>query len=171
MNSHVKCPSFKMFLLPFCLIVCSIIIYIPANAQEQPLKPIVVTVDILQNLNFGTFCYGNGSGTTVTITSAGARSSTGNIILISSAVSAALYSVKAIPGTLITISNGPDAILTGSNGGTLQLHIGDSFPMSPLITTGDETPVTIGGILTVGSSAANPPGIYGGSFFVTFIQQ
>ena len=142
-----------------------------AFAQEDPPKPIKVTVSTFQNLNFGTFCYGNGSGTSVTVDPLGARSSTGNIILISSSFSPALYDVEAIPGTIITIVNGPDAILTGSNGGTMTLRIGDSYPQSPFIATSAHTSVTIGGTLTVGTSGANPPGIYGGTLSVTFIQQ
>ncbi|BBE16253.1 hypothetical protein AQPE_0390 [Aquipluma nitroreducens] len=128
-------------------------------------------VSTYQNLNFGTFCYGSGSGTTVTIDPFGARSSTGDIILIGSSFSAALYDVEAIPGTIVNIVNGPDAILTGSNGGTMTLHIGNSNPQSPFVTTGAHTAVNIGGTLQVGSSVANPSGIYGGTFSVTFIQE
>ena len=171
MNSQIQFKLLKRLLMPIGLFICAIILYIPANAQEQPPKPIKVTVSTLQNLNFGTFCYGDGSGTTVIIDRFGARSKTGNIILISSVFSPALYYVEAIPGTLITITNGSDATLTGSNGGTLLLKIGDSNPQSPFIAAGANTPVTIGGTLTVGTSAANPPGIYGGSFSVTFIQE
>jgi len=171
MNSQPQYPLLKRHLLPFCLFVCTTFFYVAANAQEQPPKPITVTVNTLQNLNFGTFVLGNGSGTSVIISSEGARSWTGNIVLISSSFSAALYTVNAIPGTLITITNGSDAILTGSNGGSMTMHIGNSFPLSPFITTGNETTVTIGGTLTVGASGANPPGIFSGTFSVTFIQQ
>lgn len=148
-----------------------VLVHMSVAAQENPPKPITVTVSTYQNLNFGTFCYGNGSGTRVIIDPSGARSSTGDIILISSSFSAALYNVESIPGTIVIIVNGPDAILTGSNGGTLTLHIGDSYPQSPFITTGVNTAVTIGGTLYIGTSGANPPGMYSGMFSVTFIQQ
>jgi len=171
MNNQIQYLLLKRLLMPFCLFVCSMVLYISANAQEEPPKPIKVTVSTFQNLNFGTFCYGNGSGTSVIIYPEGSRSSTGNIILISSSFSAALYNVEAIPGTLITIVNGPDAILTGSNGGTMTLRIGNSYPQSPFIATGANTSVTIGGTLIVGTSGANPPGTYGGTFSVTFIQE
>lgn len=151
--------------------VLLVMVQLSVFAQEEPPKPIKVTVSTFQNLNFGTFCYGSGSGTTVIIDPFGSRSSTGDIILISSSFSAALYDVEAIPGTIINIVNGPDAILTGSNGGTMTLHIGNSNPQSPFVTTGAHTAVNIGGTLQVGSSGANPPGIYGGSFSVTFIQE
>jgi len=169
--SRINLVKQKFITLMICGTILLLISHMSAFAQEQPPKPIKVTVDLVQNLNFGTFCYGNGSGTTVIIYSDGARSFTGNIILLSSSFSAALYDIEAIPGTLITISNGPDAILTGSNGGSMILHIGDTFPMSPFIATGVHTAVTIGGTLTVGTSGANPSGIYGGTFSVTFIQQ
>lgn len=161
----------KHIILMICGSILLVMSHVPAFAQEKPPKPITVTASLTQKLNFGTFCYGDGNGTTVIIYPGGTRSFSGNIILISSTFSAALYDVVAIPGTLITITNGPDATLTGSNGGTMTLHIGDSYPQSPFITTGDHTPVTIGGTLTVGTKYANPPGNYGGFFDVTFIQQ
>jgi hypothetical protein len=65
--------------------------------------------------------------------------------------------VEAAPGSLISITNGPDATLTGSNGGTVSLHIGNSDPTSPFNTTvspTSRTPVNIGGTLTIGNPAA-----------------
>lgn len=170
MNSQKQYVSLWRLVIPFCLIVCLFVFHSQAKAQEpeQPPKPIKVTVDLFQNLNFGTFCYGNGSGTTVIIDSNGARSSTGNIILISSNFSAALFYVEAIPGTQITILNGPDAILSGS-GGTMFLKIGDSNPRS--FTSSGTNAIAIGGILTVGTKDANPPGDYSGRFSVTFVQE
>lgn len=140
-----------------------------SSAQEEPPKPIKVTVDLVQNLNFGTFCYSTSSGKVI-IDPDGTRSSVGNVILISSTTSAARFDIESIPGTLITINNGPDAVLAGG-GFTMVMQIGNSSPGSPFITTGPITVVTIGGTLNVGTSGANPPGIYGGSFSVTFIQQ
>jgi hypothetical protein len=171
MNSRIPYRMPVGLLMPVFLFICTIMVYFPAGAQEKPPVPIEVTVSLVQNLNFGAFCFGDGSGTTVIISSEGMRSSTGNILLLSSGFSAALFDVEAIPGTLITIVNGPDATLTGSNGGTLTLKIGDSYPQSPLITTGEHTWVTIGGTLIVGSSITNPPGSYSGFFSVTYIQQ
>ncbi|MGE5393338.1 MAG: DUF4402 domain-containing protein, partial [Candidatus Saccharibacteria bacterium] len=67
--------------------------------------------------------------------------------------------------------NGPDALLTGSNGGTLTLKIGDSSTRSPFITRSQYTDVFIGGTLIVGPLTANPAGAYSGTFQVTFIQE
>ena len=114
----------------------------------------------------------DGSGTTVIIDPNGARSSTGNIILISSNFSAALFYVEAIPGTKITILPEPVAILSSSNGATMQLEIGDGniYPRSPFTSTGTNA-ISIGGVLNVGTKSANPPGDYSGTFTVTFIQE
>ncbi|HSO78017.1 MAG TPA: DUF4402 domain-containing protein, partial [Bacteroidales bacterium] len=89
--------------------------------------------------------------------------------------SAALFDIQANSGTVISIVNGPDVTLTGSNGGTLLLHIDASLPASPFSTTvpwPTVTQVRIGGTLTVsGNPLANPAGNYTGSYSVTFIQE
>jgi hypothetical protein len=169
MNSQIQYALFRKLIIPFCLFVCLSVISMGIKAQEQPPKPIKVTVDLLRNLNFGTFCFSNSSGKVI-IDPNGVRSSLGDIILINSNTSAALFYVEAIPGTQITISNGPDAILSGSNGGTMLLQIGDSNPRSPFTSTGTNA-ISIGGILNVGTKFANPPGDYSGTFSVTFVQE
>ncbi|WP_169306819.1 DUF4402 domain-containing protein [Pedobacter polaris] len=143
-------------------------------AIEQPPRPVVVYVNPAQGLNFGAF-YQNGSGGSVIIYPNGSRSTTGSVIQTSQgfSFSPAIFEVDAEPGTVVTISNGPDVNLTGSNGGTMVLQIGSSDPVSPFVTTAaspGRTQVRIGGTLTVGSPLANPPGNYSGTFSVTFIQ-
>jgi hypothetical protein len=151
-----------------------LLIYVSVSAQEMPPRPITVTVITSQNLSFGNFAQG-ALGGTVSVSSSGTRSWTGNIVLlIGGSVSPALFDVVANPGTLITIVNGSDVSLNGSNGGTLMLHIGTSSTGSPFITTvarPSPTHVYIGGTLTVGNPGANPPGDYSGIFQVTFVQQ
>ncbi len=155
-------------------IVCLFLVYISVRAQEMPPRPITVTVNTSQNLSFGNFAQG-ALGGTVSVSSSGMRSWTGNIVLlIGSSVSPALFDVVANPGTLITIVNGSDVSLNGNNGGTLMLHIGTSSTGSPFITTvarPSPTHVYIGGTLTVGNPGANSPGDYSGIFQVTFVQQ
>ncbi|MCJ7821255.1 MAG: DUF4402 domain-containing protein [Bacteroidales bacterium] len=145
------------------------------RAQELPPRPITVTVNMSQNLAFGAFTHGI-SGGTVIIYADGSRDFSGDVVLLSLGFtfSTALFDVVANPGTVIQIMNGPDVSLTGSYGGLLNLHIGDSYPTSPFVTT--ETPpdvnqVNIGGTLTIGSTLANPPGSYSGQFLITFIQE
>jgi hypothetical protein len=86
----------------------------------------------------------------------------------------AIIDIESAPGSLISITNGPDVVLTGSNGGSITLHIGDSDPPSPFGTSTmppGRTPVNIGGTITVGNPAASPPGVYSGVFMVTFNQE
>ena len=143
------------------------------SAQEPPPRPVEVTVS--QNLGFGAFAHGP-SGGTVIINPVGARSSTGDIILLNLgySFSAAIYRLVANSGTVISILNGSDITLSGSNGGSMILHIGASVPVSPFVissTPPDYTVLNIGGTLTVGNSASNPPGSYSGVFYITFIQE
>ncbi len=145
------------------------------HGQEKPPRPLSVTVNLSQNLNFGAFYHGNIGGSVI-IYSDGSRSSTGDVVLLTMgfSFSTGLYDVVANPGTLISILNGPDAILTGSNGGFMVLHLGDTDPSSPFIITTQpptSTQLSIGGILTVGNSLMNPPGNYGGTFDITLVQE
>ncbi len=143
------------------------------SAQEPPPKPVVVTVT--QNLGFGAFTHGS-SGGSVIINTGGFRSTTGDVIGLNLGYlfSAAIYKLVATPGTVISILNGPDVHLNGSGGGFLVLHIGDSSPASPFVITTTppvSTSMSVGGTLTVGNTAANPPGNYIGTFDITFIQE
>jgi hypothetical protein len=143
-------------------------------AVENPPRPISIYINPAQGLIFGAF-YQGGSGGTVILYPNGSRSTTGSIIQASLgfSFSPAIFEVDAEPGTIVTISNGPDVSLAGSNGGSMTLHIGNSDLGSPFITTAvspARTLVRIGGTLTVGSPLASPPGNYNGTFSVTFIQ-
>ena len=145
------------------------------HGQEQPPRPLTVTVSLTQNLNFGAFYHGNIGGTVI-IYEDGARSSTGDIVLLTMGYtfSTGLYDVVANPGTLISILNGPDAILTGNNGGTMTLQIGDANLPNPFIITTTPpaaTQLRVGGTLIVGNPLANPPGNYGGTFDITLVQE
>ena len=116
------------------------------------------------------------AGGTITINSASVRSSSGDIILLNLGYpfSAAVYKLIGNAGTLISILNGPDVTLTGSNGGSMTLHIGASDPASPFVITTVPpafTLMNVGGTLTVGNPGANPPGNYSGTFDITFIQE
>jgi len=146
-----------------------------AHAQEPPPRPISIYVNPAQGLIFGAFFQGP-TGGTVIIYPDGSRAVTGSVgqANLGFPYSPAIFEVDANPGTLITIMNGSDATLTGSNGGTLSMHIGTSSPASPFTATAispARTQIRIGGTLTVGVPAANPPGSYSGTFSVTFIQQ
>ncbi|MEP6746706.1 MAG: DUF4402 domain-containing protein [Bacteroidota bacterium] len=159
------------FYVSMLLLGCSFSV----NAQPPPPRPISVTNNPAQGLFFGAF-YQGASGGTVTVLSNGTRSSTGSLALASLGYTyaAAIFQVDANKGTAISIMNGPDVTLTGSNGGSITLHIGAASTGSSFVTSvipPTKTQVMIGGTLTVGTPLANPSGNYSGTFSVTFIQQ
>jgi hypothetical protein len=155
------------------LIIMFFALYSELSAQEPPPHPIDVTVN--QGLAFGAFAQGAVGGT-ITINPASARSFSGDIILLNLgyAFSAAIYKLVGNPGTVVSLLNGPDVPISGSNGGSMTLHIGASEPVWPfVITTAPPafTLMNVGGTLTVGNPGSNPPGNYSGTFDITFIQE
>jgi hypothetical protein len=141
--------------------------------QEPPPRPVEVTVN--QHLALGAFSHGL-SGGTVIVDPAGSRTSTGDVILLNLGftVNAASYRLVANQGTLINIMNGPNILLTGSSGGTMELHLGDTSPISPFVINTvppNYTIMYLGATLSVGSAGANPPGAYSGTFEIIFIQE
>lgn len=144
------------------------------KAQEPPPRPIRI-IATAQGLSFGAFYHGAAGGTII-INPAGARSSTGDVVLLGLGYpfSAALFQVRASPGTVIAILNSPDVLIFGIPSGSMNLHIGSSNPTSPFVSTVPYTipiPLYIGGTLTVGNSAANPPGSYTGTFDITIVRE
>lgn len=145
------------------------------HGQELPPRPLTVTVSLTQTLSFGAFYHFNLGGSVI-INSDGSRSSTGDVVLLNMgySYSTGLYDLVGNPGTLVSILNGPDAILTGSSGGSMTLQIGNTDPTNPFIITTlppVSTQLRIGGTLLVGNPLANPPGTYSGTFDVTFVQE
>lgn len=159
------------------LTACATLFLCSVNAfgQQKPPRPITIYVNPAQGLSFGAFVQGS-SGGSVIIYPNGSRSVTGSVIQVNLgySFSPAIFEVDAEPGTVITIVNGPDISLGGSNGGSMSMHIGTSSLVSPFIATAvspSRTQLRIGGTLSVGNPLANPPGNYNGTFLVTFIQQ
>jgi hypothetical protein len=172
MNRQIQGLLFKRLVMPFCFFICILHCNL-ADAQEHPPKPIMVNVDTFQHLSFGSFIQ-NGNNGEVIVYANGGRTVTGSIILPTffSTITPALFEVKGIPGTLVTIVNGPNAELWSSNGKKMIMQIGDSYPLSPFtIPNSEKIDVKIGGILFVRSLMDNPEGDYSGTFTVTFIQQ
>lgn len=155
--------------------ICLLFNCLDIHAQELPPRPIAVYVNPAEGLNFGSVFQGV-SGGTIIITPDGSRSATGDIIPADLGVPyfPAIFEIDANPGTLISILNGPDVLLSGSNGGSVSLHIGSASTGSPFITTvapPGRTEVRVGGTLTIGSALANPAGDYNGTFTVIFMQE
>lgn len=146
-----------------------------ATAQEPPPRPIAVYVNPAQGLIFGAFFQGL-SGGTVIVYPDGSRAVTGSVIQANMGYpfSPAIFEIVANRGTVVSILNGPDVLLTGSNGGNVSLHIGAASTGSSFVTTAvppARNEVRIGGTLTVGPPAANPSGSYSGVFTITFVQE
>jgi hypothetical protein len=167
---------YKHYLIALLMMV-SLLTARTATAQVNPTDsipndPAALSVYTVQNMNFGAFT-SNGAGGTVSVSTNGARTTTGSIVPLnmSQFFYQAIFDVSAPQGSIISILYGPDATLTGNNGGSMSMRITGSNPASPFITTVLQplrTQVSISGVLTVGSLAANPPGAYSGSFYVTF---
>jgi hypothetical protein len=159
-------------------IIFTLLLFLGANrarGQEPPPRPLSVYINPLQGLNFGAFFQG-ATGGSVIIYANGARSVTGDLVQASLGYpfSPAIFEVDADPGTRVSILNGPDVTLSGSNGGSIVLHIGSSDIGSSFITTAippSRTQLRIGGTLTVGSALANPSGAYSGTFQLIFMQE
>jgi hypothetical protein len=167
--------TFQMRLLllatVFFLFIC-----IP-NAQPT-LPNRTITITATQPLHFGTFTLVGGmGGGTVSVGYDGSRNATGSIFLSALAPSAqpAIFDVKLCQGRNVTITFAPTTILTGSNGGSFTLDIGPTergvsgsqFPVEnncDFVTT-----LRVGGTLHVPGSS--PPGVYSGSFEITFEQE
>lgn len=168
--------KYKERLIIFGLLcVAAVLTSVKGKAQQPPPRPISVAFNPAQGLRFGAF-FQSASGGNVIVSSSGIRTSTGSVILadLGYTYGAAQFDITANPGTLISILNGPDVTLSGSTGGSMTMHIGNSSPSSPFVTSVTPpayTTVSIGGTLTVGNPVANPSGAYTGVFYITFVQE
>lgn len=136
---------------------------LPVFAQVQ-------SISTVQNLSFGAFTQGSNGGTVI-ISDQGERSATGSVVLfnLGQPYYPSLFDVVAPAGTIISITNGPDVTLTGSNGGRMRLQLGTSYPVAPFIADlSGTTRVSVGGTLTMGNAVESPPGSYTGTFYITF---
>lgn len=163
-NTQTIPLKWRKLLQPCCLLLCCF------NCLAGISQ--VISVTTVQNLNFGAFSQGS-SGGTVIISNSGSRTATGTVVPLNLGKQyfQAIFEVEASVNTIVSILNGPDETLTGSNGGTMSLHIGNSDPGSPFVSTiapPGRTQVTIGGTLSIGNPASSPPGTYSGTFYITF---
>jgi hypothetical protein len=168
----MKKQALIKFLFVSAFALTSLLCYAQTPTDSLPGDPGGLYVYTIQNLSFGAFYHGN-TGGSVIIESDGSRSTTGDIVALNLGMTYfnAIFEIEAPPGTIVSILNGPDATLTGSNGGSMTLSIGSSSPGAPFSTTlspPSRTQVNIGGTLTVGNNAASPPGSYTGTFYITF---
>jgi hypothetical protein len=149
--------------------------------SQPPLPARTFTVNSTQGLHFGSFCLQTigSSGGTVTIGYDGSRSSTGEVMLLSTAPESqpAIYEISLCQGRSVVMTYPATTILAGNNGGYMSLNIGPTEKGPSGITIEGNadcnfvTQIRVGGTLIVGSNAANPGGTYTGSFSIIFNQQ
>lgn len=172
----------KTFVYAIIILVATIGFSEITIAQTVPdLPQRTGSIQATQTLQFGDFTLSSGaaSGGTVTVDYMGNRTASGDVILLNLGHTAqqAIFELKLCPGRRVTLSYATDIILTGNNGGSMNLKLGDtnfggnntSFASNK--GCDDIHQITIGGALTVSSISSNPPGEYTGSFDITFIQE
>jgi len=166
--------NYLLKLLFFIIIVFSCV----HISYAQPVLPSrSITVAATQSIHFGTICLVGGSGGTVTVGYDGTRTSNGDIALLSMAPSAqpAIFEIKLCEGRNVIITFSPTTNLAGSNGGSLVMDIGSTdkgINGASFATNSDCNFITllrVGGVLHVPGTAL--PGIYTGSFSITFNQE
>jgi hypothetical protein len=172
MNTPVVCMYFfKLFIAIIALFCCVSISFAQPDLPQRTL-----TVTATQAIHFGTLCVG-GSGGTVSVGWDGSRTSTGDVALIPIAPLAqpAIFEVKLCQGRNVIITFSATTTLTGSNGGSLTLHIGptEKGVSGDNFTTNSDcnfvTPLRVGGTLDIPGLSIS--GIYTGSFDITFNQE
>lgn len=166
--------SKRKYLLRCFLISLSLILLIsPVLKGQKPPGPVRVTT--IADLAFGAFYQGASGGSVVVNTSNG-RSPSGDVILFGGAgATTAVFRIQGDRGTQVNLLLGSAVTLTRSGGGgSMQLQIGPTNPTSPLFLSGIQPTITldlyVGGTLTVGAPASNPPGSYSGTFTIIFNQ-
>lgn len=160
------------------LLTLIFIFSVPAEvkAQDPPPPPRPIKVNVTsQNLSFGAFTFGAFGGT-VTVSEAGVRSATGDVILLGLGYmsTSCMILIEANPGTIISMIYSNVGPLTNGTGGSMALQIIGSSPQPPFVTEAIPpltTPLYIGGRLTVGNAVTNPPGSYNGTFDIVFNQE
>jgi hypothetical protein len=130
-------------------------VFATANASATVIAPL--TISATSELNFGSLAAT--AGGTVTVSTAGARTTTAGVTLAGGTVSAASYLISAYNGANITISL-PSANITLANGGNTMVvgNFTSTIPAGNYTLTAVTATLSIGADLTV--AAAQPAGVY-----------
>ena len=167
----LQLPSLKWSLAFIFALLAGAQVY----CQQMPPRPVIVTPNNAQPLAFGAFAAAV-TGGTVTVSPDGTRTASGDVVLFGMGYifSPAMIYIRANPGTVISLLAPSPSVLTGSGGGSMTLTITGTQPATPFVTIvpwTSQTTVLVGGRLTVGNQASNPPGTYTGTFNITFVQE
>lgn len=148
--------------------LATVIVVLICNAHllAQPIPPTSVTWQ--SDLSFGNFSPA-ATGGTVTVSTTGARTSSG-VILLGGTVSNAQFTARSTGRSrLMTISFlTPSVSLSRTGGGgSMTLNLGPIAPASYTHPGGRHNQtIRIGGTLNVGTIHSNPPGNYTGTFTI-----
>ena len=164
---RIKHKSIQIFMA--VLILSGIVQNLYAQPENPP-RPMVITST--SSLSFGVFS-SEITGGTIQVDEYGVRTSSGDIVLynLGYLYYPASFQVDVNPGHIITITLGPDILLSDGVGHTMNLELNGIYPLSPFVTTTDITDIYVGGVLTVGNMMTNPPGTYNGTITVIFNYQ
>jgi hypothetical protein len=151
--------TLKFFALAVLMIAFSVSSFGQVSATALASATVIapLTISATSDLNFGSLAAT--SGGTVTVSTAGARSTTAGVTLAGGTVSAASYLISAYNGANITISL-PSANITLTSGGNTML-VGNytaTIPAGNYTLTAATVTLSIGADLTV--AAAQPAGVY-----------
>jgi len=170
-----------VYLVGFPAMMLFFVLFLPATGigQNMPFPPPNQLQVINQrHLSFGSFFTGSIGGTVKIEPDAfGTRTTTGSVQgFYSDPGHSASYVVILIPGRQVSITLQQTVDLTRDGGGMMTMVSGETnhkIPLNTFVTSGGHpfyNYVYVGYTLNVGSSSANPPGSYSGSFTVTFNQ-
>lgn len=164
--------STKIYML--CILAVAAVLQAKSQVRTEIINqqsPVKVTVK--QDIGFGAFTIG-ASGGSITLTPQGTRLASGAIVLLNfgGTYTPLLLEIEGPKGSIVSIVADDKTILTGSNGGTMKLKIGNSIPSMPFIISEDapaKSIVKIGAELIAGNLTESPPGNYSGSLNISFM--
>ncbi len=162
------------------LFLCLSIVLLSGQNTAPGLPQRSATVMATQAMHFGDITVVQGSsGGTVTVDHNGMRSATGNVLLLNmgNIPRQAIFEFKLCPGRIVSFNFPPFINLTGQNGGTIKLELGQTnygTNGSTFISNkgcDDIHLIHLGGTIEVNDISTHPGGLYTGTFNITFIQQ
>lgn len=174
----------KSFLMFSALFVLSYSLLKGQNNAPPPLPQRIVTATVDSELSFGDISMEYASlGGTVSVTPAGIRYATGDVVLMNLGLSysPAELSFRLCPGRSVKVLYDPVCLLS-FNSYNMSLAIDDIVIGNTTITASgqnfisnkgcnDTHKMKVGGTLTVGPLSSNNPGYYTGTFTITLAQE
>lgn len=157
----------------FKLLLLTMVVFFYTNyfLVQPSLAKQTITVSVTQVINFGAFCLTGDKGGDIILGYDGRRTSTGNLLLFAMPPFAqpAIFEIDYKKNRDVNITFNATSILTCSDGGTLTFDLGPTdrgINGSSFTMNGDVISLYLGGTLHI--PGKSPPGIYSGSYEITF---